>query len=107
MDGGDQLMVPFELLEAHEEEDGRVFARWKTIADDGDILEEGDWVTPDQGESSESALDRLVSDVKARRALLNQTPPKSRVRREPRARRSLQIKESHHQNREELYSDHG
>lgn len=106
-------MVPFELLEAHVEDDGRVFARWKTVADDGDLLVESDWITPDQGESPESALDRLVSDVKALRALHNQPKPVVEAEVVPPPVRSLEIKAEHRQNvaeleaLERLYSKHG
>lgn len=79
-------MVEFEVLEVVEYTDGRVFVKYRTVADDGLPLVEGDTFTPGDDDDLEGAITEWLTAKRAHRTQLNKTPmvvgrPKPRVRR--------------------------
>jgi len=82
------MSVPFEINKIEELVDGRIFVEWVTIADDGFRLEEGDYFTPEVGESLEDCLDRCLGDVKVKRAKHNAKPAKKNIKVEPKRKKT-------------------
>ena len=80
MDGDYQLSVPFELLDVDVFDDGRIWAEWKTLADDGGLLIESAVYRPEEGESVDDCLQRCLTQVQELREEINKTPPKERAR---------------------------
>lgn len=78
------MAVPFQVDSIEELVDGRLFVQWTTIADDGLRLEEGDYFTPEEGESLEDCLNRRLGEVKASRDRINASPKARKPSRPPR-----------------------
>lgn len=72
------MSVPFEILSVQKRADG-IFVEWRTVADDGGILEEGNLFQPEEGETDEECVARCVAKVKKLRKMINEKAAERRA----------------------------